>query len=68
MPIRDGKEVPEFLRHYGTTWLIISQNKEAFVMNCGSPGILKDIQGIKAKGGNRRRDRLVGDTLSRRPC
>jgi glyoxylase-like metal-dependent hydrolase (beta-lactamase superfamily II) len=50
MPIRDGKEVPEFLRHYGTTWLIISQNKEAFVMDCGSPGILKDIQGIKAKG------------------
>ena len=25
MPIRDGIEVPEFLRHYGTTWMILSE-------------------------------------------
>jgi len=50
MPIRGGKEVPEFLRHYGTTWLIISQNKEAFVMDCGSPGILKQIQQLRERG------------------
>ena len=23
MPIREGKTVPEFLRHYGTTWMVI---------------------------------------------
>ena len=50
MPIREGKEVPEFLRHYGTTWMIISENREAFVMDCGSPGILKQIQRLKAEG------------------
>ena len=50
MPIRDGIEVPEFLRHYGTTWMIISENGEAFVMDCGSPGILKQIQRLKAQG------------------
>ena len=50
MPIREGKEVPEFLRHYGTTWIIISESGEAFVMDCGSPGILKQIQRLKAEG------------------
>ena len=50
MPIREGKAVPEFLRHYGTTWMIISESGEAFVMDCGSPGILKQIQRLKAKG------------------
>lgn len=50
MPIREGKEVPEFLRHYGTTWIIISENGEAFVMDCGSAGILKQVQRLKAEG------------------
>lgn len=50
MPIREGKEVPAFLRHYGTTWMVISENGEAFVMDCGSPGILKQIQSLKAEG------------------
>ena len=47
MPIRDGKPPPEFLRHFGTTWLIISENKEAFVMDCGSPNIIKQIQQLQ---------------------
>jgi glyoxylase-like metal-dependent hydrolase (beta-lactamase superfamily II) len=50
MPIRQGKEVPEFLRHYSTSWLIISENREAFVMDCGAPGVLKQIQNLKANG------------------
>lgn len=44
MPIREGKPSPNFLRHYGTTWLIISENREAFVMDCGSPNVVKQIQ------------------------
>ena len=50
MPIREGKDVPAFLRHYGTTWLIISETEEAFVMDCGSPSILKQIQRLKTDG------------------
>ncbi len=50
MPIREGKEYPEFLRHFGTTWLIISESKEAFVMDCGSPSILKQIQQLQTDG------------------
>ena len=48
MPIREGKPPPEFLRHFGTTWLIISESGEAFVMDCGSPTVIKQIQQLQA--------------------
>jgi glyoxylase-like metal-dependent hydrolase (beta-lactamase superfamily II) len=50
MPIREGKAVPEFLRHYGTTWLIISENREAFVMDCGSPYVIREIEKCQTNG------------------
>ncbi len=50
MPIREGKSPPEFLRHFGTTWLIISESGEAFVMDCGSPNVIKHIQQLQAGG------------------
>ena len=50
MPIREGKPPPEFLRHFGTTWLIISENSEAFVMDCGAPNVIKRIQQLQADG------------------
>ena len=50
MPIREGKPHPEFLRHFGTTWLIISENGEAFVMDCGSPNVIKQIQQLQTDG------------------
>lgn len=49
MPIRDGKAVPEFLRHYGTTWLIISQTGEAFAMDCGSKDVIKQVQALQTE-------------------
>ena len=48
MPIREGTPPPEFLRHFGTTWLIISDNNEAFVMDCGSRNVIKQIQQLQA--------------------
>ena len=50
LPIRDGKAHPECLRHFGTTWLIISETGEAFVMDCGSPNVIKQIQRLQAEG------------------
>ena len=50
MLIREGKPPPEFLRHFGTTWMIISENDEAFVMDCGSPNVIKQIQRLQADG------------------
>jgi len=49
MPIRSGKAAPEFLRHYGTTWLIISETGEAFAVDCGSPDVIKQIQRLQDK-------------------
>ena len=48
MPVREGKPPPEFLRHFGTTWMIISESGEAFVMDCGSPNVIKQIQQLQA--------------------
>ena len=47
MPIRITKAAPDFLRHYGTTWLIISQTGEAFAMDCGNPNVIKQIKGLR---------------------
>jgi glyoxylase-like metal-dependent hydrolase (beta-lactamase superfamily II) len=50
MPIRSGKAVPECLRHYGTSWLIVSQNKEIFVMDCGSRDVINKIKELQQNG------------------
>ena len=50
LSIRAGKPHPEFLRHFGTTWIIISENGEAFVMDCGSPNVIKRIQELQVEG------------------
>jgi glyoxylase-like metal-dependent hydrolase (beta-lactamase superfamily II) len=50
MPIRNGKAVPECLRHYGTSWFIISQNKEIFVMDCGSRDVINKIKELQQNG------------------
>ena len=50
MPIRPGKPVPECLRHFGTTWVLVSKDKTAFVMDCGGADVVKRIQGLLAKG------------------
>jgi glyoxylase-like metal-dependent hydrolase (beta-lactamase superfamily II) len=50
MPIRKGKPVPDFLRHIGTTWIIIAENKAAFVMDCGQEKVVKTIKDLMTKG------------------
>jgi len=49
MPIRPGKPVPDCLRHFGTTWMLVSKDKAAFVMDCGGPGVVKRVQDLLAK-------------------
>lgn len=49
MPIREGTPPPEFLRHFGTTWLIISETGEAFVMDCGAPTVIRQLQQLQAE-------------------
>ncbi len=45
-----GKSAPPFLRHIGTTWVIISDDKAAFVIDCGSPTVIKKLKELIANG------------------
>ncbi|MEZ4867373.1 MAG: MBL fold metallo-hydrolase [Caldilineaceae bacterium] len=50
MPIRAGTAVPDFLRHIGTTWILLAQNGEALVMDCGTEQVITTLQAWQATG------------------
>lgn len=50
MPIREGKPVPDFLRHFGTTWLLLSQDGVAFAMDCGATSVIQDVRKLFDEG------------------
>ncbi|MFO7902331.1 MAG: MBL fold metallo-hydrolase [Pirellulaceae bacterium] len=50
MPIREGFKPPECLRHFGTTWMLVSESGAAFVMDAGSKGIVERLQKLLADG------------------
>lgn len=50
MPIGSSKAVPAFLRHIDTTWVIISANGEAFVMDCGTGNVIEQLQAMQNRG------------------
>lgn len=54
MPIRPGKTVPACLRHSGTSWVLISEDRSALVMDCGSPDVIKRLKERLAKDEIRR--------------
>ena len=54
MPIRSGLEVPDFLHHFGTTWVVVAQNGEALVMDCGNRDVLQRLEELE------QRDQICG--------
>jgi glyoxylase-like metal-dependent hydrolase (beta-lactamase superfamily II) len=50
LPIRPGLAVPAFLRHIGTTWVIIAENKEALVMDCGTTAVIDALRQLQTNG------------------
>ncbi|MHB8902699.1 MAG: MBL fold metallo-hydrolase, partial [Thermoguttaceae bacterium] len=48
MPIGPGIEVPSFLRHYGTSWVLVSQDKAAFVLDAGHERRIDDLKKLVA--------------------
>jgi len=50
MPIRPGIEPPDCLRHFGTTWMLVSESGAAFVMDVGSPGIVAQLKRMLEQG------------------
>jgi glyoxylase-like metal-dependent hydrolase (beta-lactamase superfamily II) len=43
MPIGPAIDVPDCLRHYGTSWVIVSQDKAAFVLDAGHERRIDDL-------------------------
>lgn len=50
MPISGGTEPPGFLRHVGTSWVIVSESGAAFVMDCGSPEAVQSLKDWMSSG------------------
>ena len=50
MPIRPGKAAPACLRHFDTTWLLVSKDKAAFAIDVCSPNTAKQIQKLVEAG------------------
>jgi glyoxylase-like metal-dependent hydrolase (beta-lactamase superfamily II) len=50
MPVREGRPPPDFLRHVGTSWIVRSEDGAAFVVDCGDPSIVREIQRLQARG------------------
>jgi glyoxylase-like metal-dependent hydrolase (beta-lactamase superfamily II) len=50
MPIRPGLEPPACLRHFGTTWMLVSNTGAAFVMDIGSQGIVHQLKKMLQQG------------------
>jgi len=50
MPVGKGKPAPPCLKHFGTTWMLVSKEKAAFVMDCGGAHIVKQLQKRLASG------------------
>ena len=50
LPIRPGKPVPGCLRHFGTTWVLLSKDKAALVMDCGNPRVIEEVKKLVDTG------------------
>jgi len=50
MPMRPGFAAPEYLRHVLTTWVAISDTGAAFVMDCYSDEVIRQLQEWLADG------------------
>ena len=50
LPIRPGFQVPSCLKHVGTSWVIISENQEAFVMDCGNVSVIEELDRWRERG------------------
>jgi glyoxylase-like metal-dependent hydrolase (beta-lactamase superfamily II) len=54
LPIQAGTVPPAFLRHVGTSWIVIAESGAALVMDCGSPAVIEELQRLLTTGEIRR--------------
>jgi glyoxylase-like metal-dependent hydrolase (beta-lactamase superfamily II) len=50
LPYRGEKSSPPFIKNIGTTRIIISKNKDAFIIDCGYPNVIEAIQKMQSEG------------------
>lgn len=50
MPIRSGDPLPPFVHHVGTTFVVVSQDGPALVMDCESPAVIDAVRRLSADG------------------
>jgi len=50
MPFSPPLPVPEGLHHFGTTWVLVSRDKAALVMDCGGRQAVEQVQKLIANG------------------
>ncbi len=50
MAIRPGRKVPDCLRHIGTSWIVVSETGNAFVMDCGTPQVVRTLKEWRKNG------------------
>ncbi len=50
MAIRPGHAPPDCLRHCGTSWILVSKDGAALVMDCGSRKVIEQVQKWQKKG------------------
>jgi glyoxylase-like metal-dependent hydrolase (beta-lactamase superfamily II) len=50
MPMRPGMAIPDFVRHVGTSWVIVADDGAALLMDCGSHKVLDELRHWQASG------------------
>jgi glyoxylase-like metal-dependent hydrolase (beta-lactamase superfamily II) len=50
MPLSEALPPPAFLRHIGTSWVVLSENGAAFVVDCGTEDVVRQIEAMQAGG------------------
>lgn len=54
MPTAPTVPPPDWLRHIGTSWVVISADRAAFVMDCGSADVVAELRQMLSSGEIRR--------------
>lgn len=50
LPFQPTLDVPGYLRHVGTSWILVSKDKAAFVMDSGSPQVITAVEKMMESG------------------
>ena len=50
MPFSESVPVPGFMRHVGTSWILLSESGAAFVVDCGTEDVIRQVETMQVQG------------------